>query len=175
MVYTRYTRVYHSRLWYNLLSTCWISIKYESEKLRTQIRRSNLKDGRRSWGLGCVLPPKRCLNKTLAPPPPLKFLATCLAVLSQFPYYWTQSHMIRWKAAMEIYFHSHSSIPIPVLLFPLPFSYPRYSHYHSHSHGNLTGPMALGSIVPIPMHISTTHQFQMVSFYASASFDWQET
>jgi len=59
-----------------------------------------------------------------------------MAVLCQFTYYWTESHMIRWKAAMKIHFHSHSSIPIPTLLFPLPYPFSRYIHCQSHSRGN---------------------------------------
>jgi len=45
-----------------------------------------------------------------------------MAVLTQCMYYWTESLMIRWKAAMEI--HSHS-----IALFPFPYF---YSHSHSH-------------------------------------------
>ena len=67
--------------------------------------------------------------------------------------YWTESlsHMIRWKAAMEIHSHSHSSIPIPILLFPLPFPFPWYSHCHCHYHGNPMGGNSMGSqLFPFP-------------------------
>ena len=63
-----------------------------------------------------------------------------MAVLSQFTYYWTESHYdIRWKAAVGIHSYSHSSIPIPILLFSLLFAFPTYSHCHSHSRGNPMG------------------------------------
>ena len=137
MVYTRYTRVYHSRLWYNLLSTCWISIKYESEKLRTQIRRSNLKDGRRSWGLGCVLPPKRCLNKTLAPPP---LWNSWLRAWLCFPSSRITEHNLIWYVEKLQW----KFISILTALFPFPYFY-FHSHFHTHD---------IVIITPIPMGIS---------------------
>jgi len=50
-----------------------------------------------------------------------------IAVLSQFTDCWTKFHMICWKSATGITFHSHSSIPIPVHSFPQSHS---YSYYH---------------------------------------------
>ena len=61
-----------------------------------------------------------------------------MAVISQFTYYWTESYMIRRKAAMGIYSHSYSSTPIPILLFLLPFS---FLLSLPHSHWNPMGPM----------------------------------
>ena len=72
-----------------------------------------------------------------------------MAVLSQFTYYWTESHMIRWKAEMEIHSNSHSSIPIPILLFLLPFPFPWYNHCQWHSHGNPMEPMG-SQLFPFP-------------------------
>jgi len=85
-----------------------------------------------------------------------------MAVLSRFPYCWTESDMIHWIAAMEIYSNSHSSNPIPILLFLLPFPFPWYSHCQPHLKGipwDLWDPnwTELNWIVPIPipMHISS--------------------
>jgi len=72
-----------------------------------------------------------------------------MAVLSQFTYYWTESHMLRWKAAMVIHSRSHSSIPVPVLLFPLPLPFQWHTNCHSRSRGNPMGPMG-SQLFPFP-------------------------
>ena len=65
-----------------------------------------------------------------------------MAVLSQFTHYWTESHIIRWKAVMEIHFHSHSS-----------------SSIHSRSHDTVIVSHIPVGIPwdPVPMHIPPSH------------------
>ena len=73
-----------------------------------------------------------------------------VAVLSQFTYYWTESHMIPYVENLQ-----WESIPIPILLFPLPYQFLSSSHYHSHSRGNPTG----SQLFPFPCTSLTSEQW----------------